>query len=157
MTANVARALLPAKSIQKQKGNCQPRPCQESKTSGFEIRGREQLLVSCWQATGKSARATQPFNPESGTCTQAQSVTRRLNNFHAESTTCTKIQRLSSKIIKNAIRGDFTLWKSFDDPEAGSPCKNRTTGLPAALASILRSQSSEPRLILRERPLRQEL
>src|SRR5271167_3988372 len=99
----------------------------------------------------------QTCDAESSTCTQAQRLARRLNNFHLASTTYTKIQRLSSKIIKNAIRGDFSLWKSFSSPEVGSPCKDRTTGLPAALASILRGRRRESKIICSERKPRLHL
>jgi hypothetical protein len=57
--------------------------------------------------------------------------------LHAASTTYTKIQQLSSEIIKNAIRGDSGLWKSWSSPESRFDPKTRTTGLPGALASVL--------------------
>jgi hypothetical protein len=93
------------------------------------------------------ARRLNCFDEVSTTCTRAQQLPRSVNNFHAASTTCTKIQQLSSKIMKNAIRGDLALWKTFADPKAGSPCKNRTTGSPAALASILWSRQHERKRI----------
>ena len=99
-------------------------------------------------------RRIKHLHADSMTSTKTQRVARGLNNFHAASTTYTKIQRLSSKIIKNAIRGDLALWKSFDDPEAGSPCRNRTTGSPAALASILLQQAARDEACLRTRFLR---
>jgi len=90
-------------------------------------------------------------------CPRHTIVKRRIKHFHAGSITYTKIQRLSSKITKTAIRSDFSLWKSFRDPEDGSSCKSRATGLPAALASILRGRQHEEMFVVRTRSWRQRV